>query len=103
MAAQQTPPTSRVAMTVRRGSAILFLFSFSHYILNDVDTSNCKAMISMIKATCFFSNTFPPTFMRLIGLYFEASFIFSLPGFGIGIILEIFHFFGKHPVLTHSL
>ena len=31
-----------------------YLFSFSHYILNDVDTSNCKAMISMIKATCFF-------------------------------------------------
>jgi len=30
-----------------------YLFSFSHYILNDVDTSNCKAMISMIKATCF--------------------------------------------------
>ena len=28
--------------------------SFSHYILKDVDTSNCKAMISMIKATCFF-------------------------------------------------
>ena len=23
-------------------------------ILNDVDTSNCKAMISMIKATCLF-------------------------------------------------
>ena len=36
-----------------------YLFSFSHYILNDVDTSNCKAMISMIKATClFFSCTF---------------------------------------------
>jgi hypothetical protein len=31
-----------------------YLFSFSHYILNDVDTSNCKAMISMNKATCFF-------------------------------------------------
>ena len=31
-----------------------YLFSFSHYILNDVDTSNCKAMISMIKATCLF-------------------------------------------------
>ena len=30
-----------------------YLFLFSHYILNDVDTSNCKAMISMIKATCF--------------------------------------------------
>ena len=41
-------------MNARRGSAILFLFSFSHYILNDVATSNCKAMISMIKATCFF-------------------------------------------------
>ena len=34
-----------------------YLFSFSHYILNDVDTSNCKAMISMIKATCFFFNS----------------------------------------------
>ena len=32
----------------------LYLFSFSHYILKDVDTSNCNAMISMIKATCFF-------------------------------------------------
>ena len=32
----------------------LYLFSFSHYILKDVDTSNCKAMINMIKATCFF-------------------------------------------------
>ena len=31
-----------------------YLFSFSHYILNDVDTSNCKAVISMIKATCLF-------------------------------------------------
>jgi len=31
-----------------------YLFSFSHCILNDVDTSKCKAMISMIKATCFF-------------------------------------------------
>jgi len=31
-----------------------YLFSFSHYILNDIDTSNSKAMISMIKATCFF-------------------------------------------------
>ena len=31
-----------------------YLFSFSHYILNDVDTSNCKAMISMIKATSLF-------------------------------------------------
>ena len=33
------------------GSLILF----SHYILNDVDTSNWKAMISMIKATCLFN------------------------------------------------
>jgi hypothetical protein len=32
----------------------LYLFSFSHHILKEVDTSNCKAMISMIKATCFF-------------------------------------------------
>ena len=52
MAAQQTPPTSPLAMNARRGSTNLFLFSFSHYILKDV-TSNCKAMIRMIKATCF--------------------------------------------------
>ena len=34
-----------------------YLFSFSHYILNDVDTSNCKAMISMIKTNCSFFPT----------------------------------------------
>ena len=38
-----------------------YLFSFSHYVLNDVDTSNCKAMISMIKATCLFFIQYLPT------------------------------------------
>ena len=39
---------------------LFYLFSFSHYILNFVDTSNCKAMISTIKGTCFF---FTPVIM----------------------------------------
>ena len=39
---------------VEQSTSSFYLFSFSHYILNDVDTSNCKAMISMVKATCLF-------------------------------------------------
>ena len=46
-----------------------------------------------------FSTTFPPTFIRLIGVNFDTSVEFSLPGFVIGIIFTFFHVFGKQPYL----
>jgi len=49
-----------------------------------------------------FSRTIPPTFIRYIGLNFDAYFTFSLPGFVIAIILNFFHLFGKHPARRFS-
>ena len=48
----------------------------------------------MILFISIFSNTFPPTFIKIIGLNFDMSVEVSLPGFVMGIILAFFHFFG---------
>jgi len=50
----------------------------------------------------YFSNTFPPTFIKLIGLNFVTSIEVALPGFVMGVILNFFHFFGKLLFLKHS-
>jgi hypothetical protein len=49
-----------------------------------------------------FSRTLPPTFIRLIGLNFDASCTFPSPGLTTRIILTFFHLFGKHPARRYS-
>jgi hypothetical protein len=49
------------------------------------------------------SNSLPPIFSSLIGRYFDTSLHSSFHGFIIGIVIECFHFLGKHPSFRHVL
>ena len=50
-----------------------------------------------------FSSALPPIVSKLIGHNLDGSRLPSLPGLVTGIILAIFQFYGKHPLLKHSL
>ena len=50
-----------------------------------------------------FSSTFPPMLSKFIGRYLDGSILFSLPGFAIGMIFDVFHLLGKLPLFRHWL
>ena len=75
-----------------RGKSILIIF---HKIV-----ANTWCMILLINSS---SRTLPPTFIRLISLYLDASCTFPLPGLIPGIILDFFHLLGKFPACSYTL
>jgi len=59
----------------------------------------CLLKYGMIRLRRHFSKSFDRHESKLIGLY-EAVSVWSFPGFGIIMMIDFFHLFGKQPSLV---